>query len=605
MAALVFILFTILLIAGAVIAILSFKIRKNHQHRREMTIDLYKIRSDFSVKQGICDLYQSVFGSYRKTIRKSPVLLAAEEFKKKFNLGNFVVFCSDRNMFLPVMGVGFKLRSIKPVKVDLIRQVISGNNANSLRDGSYWGLPIDVEKFKQFFTIANMPNTAKKLFIFYYNFNYSQILFVGEDSQSDLAKYCIDVDFNRAVWPLLYNICRNNSNIKKQNEKTKAMQVKLDETNTKLITLSRKLKHKIIDLHSFYEISNNMFTVFDKKRLIEIFVNSVRENLAPQQVMVLLRDSDNTNLFKPAMNNGLNQNINLTLELSRNSDIYKLLATNNKVLLLPIVGSGLPKPDNFIESALSSGFSAMEKLTITEDIYGIVLIGHNKEGKPYGETDLELFSTLTNMASLALGNIHQYKLIEKMSYTDSMTKLYNYRYFYKRLNEEIFRGKRFNRMLALVIFDIDNFKTFNDNYGHQAGDEILKNITKLVTSSVRAIDVVSRYGGEEFCVIMPDTGFANSLIFIERLRKKIENHRFKNKFVKDECNITVSIGGAICPVDAQTADRLIYCSDMALLKAKADGRNRSMMFNNSLLEDKKLNSSIQQQLKDMRIHEDL
>ena len=160
-------------------------------------------------------------------------------------------------------------------------------------------------------------------------------------------------------------------------------------------------------------------------------------------------------------------------------------------------------------------------------------------------------------------------------------------------------------MLALVIFDIDNFKTFNDTYGHQAGDEVLKNLARLVTKSVRAIDIVSRYGGEEFCIIMPDTGFANCLIFIERLRKMIERHKFTSKLVDEGYSITVSTGGAVYPIDSQTPDRLIYCADMALLKAKSDGRNRSMMFNSLLLDDEKLVKSSQQQLTDMGIYEDL
>lgn len=588
MLTLVFILFPILFIAGMVILILFLKIRKNHHHNREITIDLYKIRSDFSVKQEICSLYQSVFSSFRKTTRKSPVLFIAEEFKKRFGLGRFTIFISDRNIFLPLMGVGYKLKSIKPVNIDKVKQVISGNNADSLRDSNNWGMPVQTEKFKKIFKITNIPDTSENLFVYYYNFKYSQILFVGEDLQGNLAKYCIDIDFNLAIWPLLFDICRNNSNVKKQNEKIKTLQNNLDETNTKLITLSRKLKHKIIDLHSFYDISNSMFTVNNEKRLLETYIDNVRKTLAPPQVAILVRDSENNTLFTPHKDNVISQNVNQNLELSSNSNIYKLLESNKQALLLPIVSSGLSKPDDFIETALSSGFSVMEKIKINDDIFGVVLLGYNKEGKPYKEADIEFFSTLTNMASLSLGNIHQYMLIEKMSYTDSMTELYNYRYFYKRLNEEIFRGKRFSRMLALVIFDIDKFKNFNDNYGHQAGDEILKSITKLVTSSVRAIDVVSRYGGEEFCVIMPDTGFANCLIFIERLRKKIEGHMFTSKFIEGEYKITVSIGGAICPVDANTADRVIYCADMALLKAKADGRNRSMMFNSSLLEDNSL-----------------
>ncbi|MFH2057243.1 MAG: GGDEF domain-containing protein, partial [bacterium] len=176
--------------------------------------------------------------------------------------------------------------------------------------------------------------------------------------------------------------------------------------------------------------------------------------------------------------------------------------------------------------------------------------------------------------------------IEEMSYTDSMTGLYNYRYFYKRLKEEILRAQRFSRSLALVIFDIDGFKVFNDTHGHQAGDQLLRQLGKLLAASVRSLDVVSRYGGEEFCIIMPEPGPDDCRTFMERLRKKILEQRFRSKFSNEQHRITVSLGGAIYPNDAQRVDRLIYCADMALLEAKESGRNKSCMYAKNLTEDK-------------------
>jgi diguanylate cyclase (GGDEF)-like protein len=190
-------------------------------------------------------------------------------------------------------------------------------------------------------------------------------------------------------------------------------------------------------------------------------------------------------------------------------------------------------------------------------------------------------------------NIHQYSTIEKLSYTDSMTGVFNYRYFYKRLSEEILRAKRYERELALVILDIDNFKLFNDNYGHQAGDEVLKQLSELITRTIRSIDVVSRYGGEEFCIIMPDTGIANCTVFIERLRFQIAEHKFESKLFERGNSISVSVGGAVFPHHAPTPDRIIYCADMALLRAKSLGRNRSVMYKPELsLETKTMEGGV-------------
>jgi GGDEF domain-containing protein len=313
------------------------------------------------------------------------------------------------------------------------------------------------------------------------------------------------------VWPLIYNICRHNNDIKRYRDKLRSLQNDHGQAKAELGNLNRRLKHKIIDLHSFFDISNNMFTIYDQRRLIESLIESLNTILASPKIVVMTRIKEG-GFFKPLADSGRMVEGVQSLELTTDSKIFDLLASQNRALALPMLSSGLPEKDPFLEKALGLGLSQMEKLHTSGEIFGIVLIGEKSGGRPFDQAEIEIFTTLANLASLALGNIHQYMLIEKMSYTDFVTELYNYRYFYKRLKEEIFRAKRFDRMLALVIFDIDNFKLFNDTYGHQAGDEVLKNLSKLVTRSVRAIDVVSRYGGEEFCIIMPDTGFANCLI---------------------------------------------------------------------------------------------
>ncbi|MFQ6116007.1 MAG: GGDEF domain-containing protein, partial [bacterium] len=211
--------------------------------------------------------------------------------------------------------------------------------------------------------------------------------------------------------------------------------------------------------------------------------------------------------------------------------------------------------------------------------FGLVLLGEKSDGSKYRDIELQILAILASMVGITCKNIKHYRTIEELSYTDSMTGLYNYRYFYKRLTEEIFRAKRFSRKLALVIFDIDDFKIYNDTYGHQAGDQVLRQLGELLSLSVRSIDIISRYGGEEFCVIMPESDQDECFKFMERLRKTIMNYSFKDENVGYEHNITVSLGGAIYPHDARTVDHIIYCADMALLKAKSFGRNKAIMYN--------------------------
>lgn len=239
-----------------------------------------------------------------------------------------------------------------------------------------------------------------------------------------------------------------------------------------------------------------------------------------------------------------------------------------------------------LDSLKAVGISHLVPLNDTK--MGRVVIGFGRDRKDFTEEELEGIHSLRSLFDLVLANLGHFERIEELSYTDSMTGLYNYRYFYKRLREEVFRARRFSRQLAMVIFDIDGFKVFNDTHGHQAGDFLLEQLGALLLNSVRSIDVVSRYGGEEFCVIMPEAGSDDCKNFMERMRVKILDHEFKDKFTNDQHRITVSLGGAIYPNDAQRVDRLIYCADMALLEAKGSGRNRAFMFDKSFTEKKQV-----------------
>jgi diguanylate cyclase (GGDEF)-like protein len=175
-------------------------------------------------------------------------------------------------------------------------------------------------------------------------------------------------------------------------------------------------------------------------------------------------------------------------------------------------------------------------------------------------------------------NVNRYEKVEELSYTDGLTGIYNLRYFRKRISEEFMRAKRYGRDLALLIFDIDDLKNINDRYGHLAGDSLLKSFGRILDESVRSNDVISRYGGDEFCMIMPETSREKAQQFMERIREKIAVSPDPIEGLPQKQKYSVSIGGAVFPVDADSIDGLINAADMALLKAKSEGRNRSRLY---------------------------
>lgn len=157
--------------------------------------------------------------------------------------------------------------------------------------------------------------------------------------------------------------------------------------------------------------------------------------------------------------------------------------------------------------------------------------------------------------------------LEKASITDGLTGLYNHNRIFEVLDAEIIRAKRYGHMLSIMMLDIDFFKKVNDNFGHQTGDVVLKEVAREITKTIRNIDVAGRYGGEEFLVVLPETNKESAIIGAERLRTNIENLSFEN-------GMKISISGGIVEYTNETTMEIIEKADKKLYKAKSNGRNR-------------------------------
>lgn len=163
-----------------------------------------------------------------------------------------------------------------------------------------------------------------------------------------------------------------------------------------------------------------------------------------------------------------------------------------------------------------------------------------------------------------------------LTITDGLTGLYNRRYFQQALDREFARAKRYSGDLSIAMFDIDHFKQLNDTYGHQFGDKVLVEITRIIKYSLRRTDYITRYGGEEFVVILPETTLERTIIPIERLRKRIEQEDFK--YGDTSVRVTVSIGISNITPNVPTEKDLIKRADIALYTAKENGRNRVELY---------------------------
>jgi len=190
--------------------------------------------------------------------------------------------------------------------------------------------------------------------------------------------------------------------------------------------------------------------------------------------------------------------------------------------------------------------------------------------------DKEKFVILAHQFALALRRLKLYKDIETLAITDGLTGAYTRRYFIERFDEEIKRSSLRHSSLGFMMIDADHFKKINDQHGHLTGDLVLKEISNIIKENVREIDIVGRFGGEEFCVVLPDTEMEGSRVVAERIRKSAEKRLIKA--YDNTVRVTLSIGIAAYPSDGKLLEELMDKSDWALYRAKSQGRNCVVAF---------------------------
>jgi diguanylate cyclase (GGDEF)-like protein len=218
-------------------------------------------------------------------------------------------------------------------------------------------------------------------------------------------------------------------------------------------------------------------------------------------------------------------------------------------------------------------------LKVADEIIGVLNLSDKRSGVSFAQSDISLLSPFILQASallkLSVCN-DTLEEMKKLSMTDALTGLFNRRYFDIRLEEEFLRAKRYNLILSLAILDIDDFKPFNDTEGHIAGDNILKEVAFIMTSAVRSHDILARFGGEEFAIIMPQTPKAEAFRVSERIRENIKRNIKPTWKIYHKKQLTLCSGVATYPECGPMKEELIRCADKALYQAKNRGKDMTV-----------------------------
>ncbi|MEW5691916.1 MAG: diguanylate cyclase [Candidatus Hydrogenedentota bacterium] len=337
-----------------------------------------------------------------------------------------------------------------------------------------------------------------------------------------------------------------------------------------LAEYQRKLRQHIEDLKHLGKLTLDISTQIYQENLLDIVVKNFVD-LAKVNKCSLMLLNESTNELVMRYGIGVDELVKHGATLKLGEGIAgKAAASGNYILIDDILKSedyiifSGQKPPQKSEALLSI------PLLIEKKVIGVITVNDKRWGGTFSEAEVDILLMFANHIAAVIHNARLYEL----AVTDGLTLLYVHRYFQLRITEEIDRAKRYGRPLSLLMLDIDNFKLFNDTYGHQEGDRLLINVSRIMKSCVRVNDIVCRYGGEEFAIILVETEKEGAKIVAERIRKEIEE--FKFTIGSERRGSTISIGIGTWET-GWTKEMLINKADKALYKAKSLGKNRVEM----------------------------
>jgi diguanylate cyclase (GGDEF)-like protein len=348
------------------------------------------------------------------------------------------------------------------------------------------------------------------------------------------------------------------------------IQLNLENQNLRVsVSKSKKADEKLAYL---MDLSNSIVSILDKETLLNTLLEKSLQLLNAEQGSLMLLDRDTSELVVEAKRS-IDDTVQEKMRIKKGEGISGMvLEAGGSLIVEDIERDPRIRQENRPRYRSKSFMSVPIK--IEDRLTGILNVSDKIKGDVFDEGDLNLIESLIDNAAIAIERsilYDQTENLQKLSITDHLTGIYNRRYLNRRLIEEITRYNRYRHPFSFMMLDMDKFKEYNDTFGHIAGDDLLRNLAKIMEKSLRTVDIAARFGGDEFVAIFPQTPKVDAIQITNRLKEKIDQAMSEQNI---ETPLSVSMGLATFPDDASSIMELIEKTDQALYLAKKGGGNR-------------------------------
>ena len=321
------------------------------------------------------------------------------------------------------------------------------------------------------------------------------------------------------------------------------------------------------------DFTSKMGNILNLDQLTTEMLQTISKAIRISQAVLLFEDPGSSLFTVRCMYPETNDKLLNVFSLSFDSPMVIWLQKESQVLTMKQIDSAPQFKalwETEKESLHNSRLELFCPLKSHGKLVGILGLSKKHTNQIFLQEDIDLVMSVANQAGVIVENAQLYSQAMTWAITDGLTRLYNHRHMHECLDKEIARGTRFGTTFSIIMLDLDFFKTYNDTYGHLAGDDVLTSVGKCIQASIRTVDMAFRYGGEEFAIILPETMTEGAYLVAERIREKIEQKVFNGR-----SSITASLGIASWPTDGVNKEQILISADKALYAAKGTGRNRT------------------------------